>query len=94
MQEKLMPRIKWDLAVWLLASITVLGEMTVTGAAESTNADAIVNSLQKNYDTTTDFVADFRQETEVKTLNRSLKASGKLSFKRPGRMLWSYDEPK
>ena len=50
--------------------------------------------MQKNYDATTDFVADFRQETEVKTLNRSLKASGKLSFKRPGKMLWRYDEPK
>ena len=51
-------------------------------------------ALQKNYDATVDFVADFRQETEVKTLNRSLKASGKLSFKRPGKMLWRYDEPK
>ena len=41
-----------------------------------------------------DFVADFRQETEVKTLNRTLKASGKVSFKRPGKMLWRYEEPK
>ena len=39
-------------------------------------------------------IADFRQETEVKTLNRTLKSSGKLSFKRPGKMLWRYDEPK
>ena len=65
-----------------------------SGAAESNAADAIVDSLQKNYDATADFVADFRQETEVKNLNRSLKASGKLSFKRPGRMLWLYEEPK
>ena len=65
-----------------------------SGAAENNNADAIVDKLQKNYDATVDFVADFRQETEVKTLNRSLKASGKLSFKRPGKMLWRYDEPK
>ncbi len=68
--------------------------MQSSGAAENNNADAIVDKLQKNYDATTDFVADFRQETEVKTLNRSLKASGKLSFKRPGKMLWRYDEPK
>src|SRR6266576_3413284 len=63
-------------------------------AAESRSADQIVDSLQKNYDATVDFVADFRQETEVKTLYRSLKSSGKLSFKRPGKMLWRYDEPK
>jgi outer membrane lipoprotein carrier protein len=64
------------------------------GAADRQSADPIVDSLQKNYDATIDFVADFRQETEVKTLNRNLKASGKLSFKRPGKMLWRYDEPK
>lgn len=63
-------------------------------AAEGKGADAIVDALQKNYDATSDFTADFRQETEVKTLNRSLKAWGKVSFKRPGKMLWRYDEPK
>jgi outer membrane lipoprotein carrier protein len=63
-------------------------------AADNGGADAVVDRLQRNYDATTDFVADFRQETEVKTLNRSLKAWGKLSFKRPGKMLWRYDTPK
>jgi outer membrane lipoprotein carrier protein len=63
-------------------------------AAEGKNADAIVDSLQKNYEATVDFVADFRQETEVKTLNRNLKASGQVSFKRPGKMFWRYEEPK
>ena len=63
-------------------------------AADSKSADQIVDALQKNYDATVDFVADFQQETEVKALNRNLKAWGKLSFKRPGKMLWRYDEPK
>ena len=62
--------------------------------ADNSGADAVVDALQKSYDATVDFVADFRQETEVKTLNRTMKASGKLSFKRPGKMLWRYDEPK
>jgi outer membrane lipoprotein carrier protein len=65
-----------------------------SGAAENNGAEAIVDKLQQNYDATADFVADFRQKTEVKTLNRSLKAFGKLSFKRPGKMLWRYEEPK
>ncbi|HTN70433.1 MAG TPA: outer membrane lipoprotein carrier protein LolA [Methylomirabilota bacterium] len=63
-------------------------------AVDNKSADAVVDSLQKNYDATGDFTADFRQETEVKTLNRSLKAWGQLSFKRPGKMLWRYEEPK
>ena len=63
-------------------------------AAESKSAEQIVDGLQKNYDATVDFIADFQQETEVKSLNRSLKAWGKLSFKRPGKMLWRYEEPK
>ncbi len=79
--------------VWVVCVLTALSWANLGGAAEN-NADAVVDKLQKNYDATADFVADFRQETEVKTLNRSLKSSGKLSFKRPGKMLWRYDEPK
>lgn len=77
-----------------MAAIMVLGGSRPTAAGESNGAAQIVDSLQKNYDATADFVADFRQETEVRTLNRSIKASGKLSFKRPGKMFWRYDEPK
>jgi outer membrane lipoprotein carrier protein len=78
-------------AVLLLAASSTFHQ---SYAAEAKSADAIADALQKNYDATADFIADFRQETEVKTLNRSLKAWGKVSFKRPGKMLWRYDEPK
>ncbi len=56
--------------------------------------DSVIEAVQKNYDSVVDFAADFRQETEVKTVNHSLKAWGKLYFKRPGRMFWRYEEPK
>jgi len=79
---------------FLVAAIGQLDGTPFSHAAEGNSADAIVDGLQKTYDATADFIADFRQETEVKNLNRSLKSSGKLSFKRPGRMLWLYDEPK
>ena len=83
--------------VWalLLASALVATASIQWGSAAETNsAEPVVDALQRTYDATVDFVADFRQETEVKTLGRSLKASGKLSFKRPGKMLWNYDTPK
>lgn len=87
---------KWifKLARCAIVTIVLLSAAFAAWAAENNAAEAIVDRLQKNYDATADFVADFRQETEVKNLNRTLKASGKLSFKRPGKMLWLYDEPK
>ena len=76
---------------WLIFALAVTIASAESSATETRSGDQIVDSLQKNYDATVDFVADFRQETEVKTLNRKLKASGKLYFKRPGKMLWRYE---
>jgi outer membrane lipoprotein carrier protein len=81
-------------ALLLAAGLFSTASIQAAGAAESNNAEPVVDALQRSYDATVDFVADFRQETEVKTLGRSLKAAGKLSFKRPGKMLWSYETPK
>jgi outer membrane lipoprotein carrier protein len=79
---------------WLIFVLAATTTGAPSSAADGRSADQIADSLQKNYDATVDFVADFRQETEVKTLNRNLKAWGKLTFKRPGKMLWRYEEPK
>jgi outer membrane lipoprotein carrier protein len=81
----------------LFGALVVAAYFTATHwsvAAEAKSAAQILDALQKNYDATADFVADFQQETEVKTLNRNLKAWGEVSFKRPGKMLWRYQEPK
>lgn len=83
--------------VWaslVLAGLACGPQADLSRAAESPSAEVVVDALQRTYDATVDFVADFRQETEVKTLGRSLKATGKLSFKRPGKMLWNYETPK
>lgn len=94
MLKKSTSKIPLGLVARLIIAFMAYAGVRLSGAAENNGADAIVDKLQKNYDATADFVADFRQETEVKTLNRSLKALGKLSFKRPGKMLWRYEEPK
>ena len=91
-KEQRTKHLRLALCAWLFAFWYVGNERGL--AADTKNADAVVDSLQKNYDATVDFTADFHQETEVKTLNRRLKAWGKLSFKRPGKMLWRYEEPK
>jgi len=91
-KSKKIRQIVWPLL--LAAGLVATATVQRGGAAESTHAEPIVDALQRSYDATVDFVADFQQETEVKTLGRSLKASGKLSFKRPGKMLWNYETPK
>ena len=93
MQEKSTPRkFGVSLSLVLLAFSFFSSPKAVSGDTKS--AEQIVDALQRNYDATVDFVTDFQQETNVKTLNRSLKAWGKLYFKRPGKMLWRYVEPK
>ncbi len=94
MQEKSRPKRALIYRAAALLGLFWLGFGSSGFGADGPSADAIVDRLQKNYDATSDFTADFRQETEVKTLNRALKAWGKLSFKRPGKMLWRYEEPK
>jgi outer membrane lipoprotein carrier protein len=95
MREKSKIETSMALIVWLgMISAALSGTPLGSFAAESNSAEPIIDRLQKSYDATVDFTADFRQETEVKTLNRTLKSAGKVSFKRPGKMLWRYDEPK
>ncbi len=94
MLESSKPRTATKILSRLILALGVALSGAQNTAAENRSADGVVDSLQKNYDATVDFIADFRQETEVKTLNRKLKAWGKLYFKRPGKMLWRYEEPK
>jgi outer membrane lipoprotein carrier protein len=64
------------------------------GAAEKNDVSLIMEKLQERYDSTRDFVAGFQQETHIKSLDRRTGGKGKVYFKRPGKMLWQYEEPK
>ncbi len=83
-------------AFFLLVTLTfpIFSHHFAAAAAEIKDADSVVEGLQRRYDSTVDFVADFFQETNLKTLNRRVKAWGKVYFRRPGKMLWRYNEPK
>lgn len=81
-------------AVLFFAPAVFIALGLLGAAGDLKDEERVIEAVQKNYDSAVDFVADFRQETEIKTLNRRLKSHGKLYFKRPGKMLWRYDEPK
>lgn len=67
-----------------------------TGSAFADSAPKVgevVRRLQARYDATKDFTADFKQAVEAATLGKTLESSGRLFFKRPGRMRWEFVEP-
>jgi outer membrane lipoprotein carrier protein len=54
---------------------------------------AIVESIQKQYDTTNTFQARFIQNSYLKVLGQSQKAEGKVFISKPGKMKWEYNAP-
>jgi len=81
----------------IISSVLFLGvslARLVPAGENPEEAGLLVEKLQKRYESTQDFVSDFQQETHIRSLDRRTKGKGKLYFKRPGKMLWRYDEPK
>jgi outer membrane lipoprotein carrier protein len=62
-------------------------------AAQTASVQTVVKKLQARYDSTTGFRADFTQEVESATLGQKVEASGKVFFKKPGRMRWEFVDP-
>lgn len=62
-------------------------------AARAQEAAEIVREVQRRYDATRDYSADFRQTTEYRTLHRRIEGKGRVYFSKPAKMLWRYEEP-
>jgi len=54
----------------------------------------VVGKVQSFYDKTHSFKCDFTQEFFVKAYNQKKTSKGKVTFSKPGKMEWIYDEPK
>lgn len=55
--------------------------------------DAVVDSIQKTYDATTDFSGSFVQRYTYTLLRRTQESRGTVKFKKPGLMRWDYTAP-
>ena len=91
MLEKLRGKSPKFIRVALFFVVSLTGSLR---AGERQDAELVVEKLQDRYESTQDFMAVFQQETQIRSLNRRTKGRGKLYFKRPGKMLWRYEEPK
>ena len=54
---------------------------------------AVLAEIQKRYETTTDFEAQFVQEYVGKVMQRPQKGEGQVYFKKKGMMRWDYQTP-
>ena len=62
--------------------------------AAGPTADQAVQGVQSFYDKSTTFKSDFQQKFWVKAYNHEKTSSGHVTFAKPGKMEWVYDDPK
>jgi outer membrane lipoprotein carrier protein len=59
----------------------------------SPTADQAVACVQKVYDQSQTFSSDFSQKFWVKAYNQEKSSHGHVTFAKPGKMHWTYDDP-
>jgi outer membrane lipoprotein carrier protein len=57
------------------------------------DVQTVVNQVQTFYDKAHTFQSDFHQEFWVKAYNQTKTSRGHVTFSKPGKMNWTYDEP-
>ena len=62
-------------------------------ASTATTGQEILNEIQKRYEGTNDFEANFVQEYIGKVMKRPQRGEGKVYFKKKGMMRWDYRVP-
>ncbi|PIE06042.1 MAG: hypothetical protein CSA75_01610 [Sorangium cellulosum] len=85
------------IAIVLCALIATLVLVFTIGnsakAASPPTADQIATRVQAFYNQTKTFQARFRQDYTVKAFNKRKRSTGVVTFGRPGKMSWKYDNP-
>lgn len=61
--------------------------------AAAGDAAAVADKLQDRYEKVSSLSADFTQEVFSKSLKSTQTSGGKVFFKKPGKMRWTYSEP-
>ena len=77
----------------ILSVITVLILPGTASASQTLPLDELAAKIQKVYDNTVDFRANFIQEATIKSIDRTTREEGTVYLKKPERMLWNYTKP-
>ena len=74
----------------LLLVMAALLPATVFAVSEE---QAAVDAIQKHYDATRTFKADFTQKAYIKMMDQVQETRGEVYIKKPGKMKWIYNAP-
>ncbi|MEO6418607.1 MAG: outer membrane lipoprotein carrier protein LolA [Polyangiaceae bacterium] len=79
-----------------LAAHSSYAQTAPVTAAPAVRVDVpkLVEKVQNFYDHTTSFKSDFKQEYYVHVHDRRISSHGRVTFSKPGKMDWVYDDPK
>jgi outer membrane lipoprotein carrier protein len=64
-----------------------------SSAQAGVSADAVAERVQAFYNQTRTFQADFKQQYYIKLHDQMRTSEGRVSFEKPGKMSWKYDQP-
>jgi outer membrane lipoprotein carrier protein len=75
------------LPLWLVLSLLAPPE------ASEEDVRALVEKIERHYNTLSDFEGDFTQRYERRLVRKTVEEKGRIAVKKPGRMRWEYQSP-
>lgn len=81
------------MSVAVLCVIFAAFTATASGSQATSDVEDVVSRLQKRYSEITTLSASFIQEAFSAALGSTQTSTGKVWFKKPGKMRWLYEEP-
>jgi len=79
--------------IWFIGLAVIIGGITPPSAVFGITGETVLAEIQKRYERTSDFEAQFVQEYVGKVMQRIQKGEGKVYFKKKGMMFWDYRTP-
>lgn len=79
--------------ILMLASSPALAVQPAASAGARLEVAAVVDRVQKRYDSAADFRARFNQTLNSAAFKRKTSLTGEVLLKKPGRMRWNYQTP-
>ena len=79
--------------IWFIGLAVIIGGITPPSAVFGITGETVLAEIQKRYERTSEFEAQFVQEYVGKVMQRIQKGEGKVYFKKKGMMFWDYRTP-
>lgn len=78
---------------WLFLLPLVIAAASPVAGAGVTGPEEVMKQVQAQYNKSGTFEARFEQESRLKAMQETDRASGTMYFRRPSRMRWDYELP-